>query len=291
MLKYFLDMPTTYAHWRFGDDCIKTLPDQLQNAIHHHRDLYDLGVHGPDIFFYDLIHKDVSGYGSAMHHQPAKGFFENCVKVLNEEPEDKEAMLSYILGFLSHYTLDSQCHGYINRKDAVSSDLSHNKIEAEYDAHMMKLDGRNVAMTDRAQSLKPSRKNAAIIARFFPFSGRQVYQTCFDQRFIISGLNCRSDFKRKNLASILQRLGLPHYRDLIVPIEEHPSCKDSNRRLDKLRAYALELYPKLAENLMECVEGKSELCAYFDRDFDPEDERIQVLPYEEELKYIPEKDI
>ena len=26
-------MPTTYAHWRFGDKCIRMLPDDLQNII------------------------------------------------------------------------------------------------------------------------------------------------------------------------------------------------------------------------------------------------------------------
>ena len=52
-------MPTTYTHWRFGQECIDVLPDELKKIVNDHRDLYDIGVHGPDIFFYDQLHKDV----------------------------------------------------------------------------------------------------------------------------------------------------------------------------------------------------------------------------------------
>ena len=284
-------MPTTYAHWRFGSDCIKTLPEELQNAVNNHREIYDFGVHGPDILFYDLTHKELPRYGSAMHHKPGREFFSECVRVYNENPDDKEAMLSYILGFLSHYTLDSKCHGYVNRKDAVSNDLSHNKIEAEYDGHMMRLDGRNVALTDRAESLKPDKKDAAIIARFFPFDQKQIYRTCRCHHFLIHALVCHSNFKRKAYARILNRIGLKDYRDLLVQTSEHPSCKDSNLRLDKLRADALKLYPVLVKDLMNALKTGSELCTYFDNDFDPEDDSIKVLPYDEELNYKTEQNI
>ena len=48
-------MPTTYAHYRFGAECISVMPEQLQKIVNEHRALFDIGVHGPDIFFYDLI--------------------------------------------------------------------------------------------------------------------------------------------------------------------------------------------------------------------------------------------
>lgn len=282
-------MPTTYAHWRFGNDCINTLPEELRDAIHHHRELFDFGVHGPDIFFYDLAHPEIPKYGSAMHHKPARDFFQRCIEVYKENESDKEAMLSYILGFLSHYTLDSQVHGYVNRKDIETEGLSHNKIEAEYDAHLMKLDGRSIARTDRAESLKPDKKDSAIIARFFPFNAKEVYRTCRMHHFIIHAINCKSNLKRNGATKILNALKMNDYRDLIIQLEEHPSCKDSNLRLDKLRGYALELYPILAADLMNAIRNGSKLCSYFDRDFDPEGEDEKVLSYQEEINYIPEK--
>ena len=45
-------MPTTYAHYRFGDKCINTLPNNLKEIINNNREIFNYGVHGPDIFFY-----------------------------------------------------------------------------------------------------------------------------------------------------------------------------------------------------------------------------------------------
>ena len=116
-----------------------------------------------------------------------------------------------------------------------------------------------------------------------------MLRTIKGQRLTISGLFCRSDLKRKGLAKILEKMGKNDYRDLIVQKTQLDLCKDSNLRLDKLTGYALEIYPKLAENLMDRINTDKELCTYFDHDFDPHDESIPILSYEEELDYIPEK--
>ncbi len=281
-------MPTTYTHWRFGADCIETLPEEQKEVIIHHRELFDIGVHGPDIFFYDLAHNELPEFGSALHYKPAREFFSHCVEVYRENSNNKEEMLAYLLGFLSHFALDSQAHGYINKKVRTSG-ISHNRVEAEYDAHMMRLDGRSIDRTDRVASLKPSRKNAEIVARFFPFSGRQIHRTLVWQKVLLSGLNCHSDLQRNALAKALEALKKYNYRDLIVRKQELEGCRDSNLRTDKLRAYALEIYPLLAKNLTQALESGGPLCSYFEHDFDPNGEEIPVLSYEEELSYTPDK--
>ena len=281
-------MPTTYAHWRFGCDCIDTLPEPLQNIIRSNREIFDLGVHGPDVFFYDLAHKDVARHGNEMHHESADVFFEHCVDVYCRSEKDRDAMLSYILGFLSHYTLDSQCHAYINTKSKVSG-ISHNKVESEYDGHMMRLDGRAVNDLDRAESLRPNAHIAAVMAEFFPFSGKDLLRTAKMQRFIIGALNCSSDLKRSGLGKILHRMGKDDYADLIVQKDEMEICRDSNLRIDKLRENALKIYPQLAASLMKRIEDGTPLCDYFSRDFDPEaNDDIPVLSYQDELNYQPE---
>ena len=280
-------MPTTYAHWRFGCDCIETLPENLKKIVLANREIYDYGVHGPDIFFYDLTHPALPRYGSKLHHQPARKFFENCISVYNSNDNDKDLMMSYILGFLSHYVLDSFCHGYINKKAAVSG-ISHNKVEAEYDGHLITLDGRSIPMTDRAESLKPDRKNAEVMSRFFPFSAKELYRTNDWHHMIIYLLNCRSDFKRGLLWRLLKTFKLNNYADLILQKNGLPICKDSNLRIDKLKEYALEFYPELVDNMIKAIEGKEDLIYYFEHDFDPDgSEDIPVLSYEEELNYKP----
>ncbi|MBQ6333557.1 MAG: zinc dependent phospholipase C family protein [Erysipelotrichaceae bacterium] len=283
-------MPTTYAHWRFGVDCIETLPQELKKIILENRELFDFGVHGPDVFFYDLRHPELPAYGHHMHQESARTFFDKAVEVYKQYDEDKDAMLSYMLGFLSHFALDSQCHAYINSKDLSSDILTHNKVESEYDGHLIRMDGRSIARTDRAASLKPSKTNAAIMARFFPYSPKEMLRTSKGQKMLLTLLNCKSDLKRNGATAVFNKLGMRDYRDLIVQKEEMQLCKDSNLRIDKLKAYALEVYPDLAKQLMAAIEKGEELGPYFDLNFDPQpDERTPVLSYEEELEFIPVK--
>ena len=126
-------MPTTYAHWRFGDKCIRMLPDDLQNIILNNRAIFDYGVHGPDIFFYYncLKHNEVNRYGSAMHDIPYKDTLAQ-IKENFKKTENKDMALSYLLGFTCHFTLDSYCHGFIEKVDETMP-YSHGKIESQFD--------------------------------------------------------------------------------------------------------------------------------------------------------------
>ena len=58
-------MPTTYAHYKFGGEVVNTLPRLLQRSIENNRELFDLGVHGPDLLFYykALTKNPVNGQG------------------------------------------------------------------------------------------------------------------------------------------------------------------------------------------------------------------------------------
>ena len=70
-------MPTTYAHYKFGKEVISALPRPLRSTVENHRELFDIGLHGPDILFYNrpYIHSKINRLGSAMHKERADIFF------------------------------------------------------------------------------------------------------------------------------------------------------------------------------------------------------------------------
>lgn len=279
-------MPTTYAHWRFGADCIETMPDNLKKICLKRREIFDIGLHGPDIFFYDLMHKDITRYGYDMHGIPVEEFFKRC-KGVYDEYEEKESMMAYMLGFLSHFTLDSVCHGYVERKKE-ESDVTHNRIESEWDRHVIELDNRATNLVDRSESLKPRRKNARIISYFFPFNPKQMMRVLKWQKNIVKALNCISKNKEDFMIGLLKFFKADNFADLFIGFKEYEPCKDSNLRLDKLEKKAVKLYPKLCKNLVDYLTDETNrLNPYFKHDFGPwEDYKdIQVLDYEEELKY------
>lgn len=69
-------MPSTYAHRRFGTNVLEHLPDELRAQLEQNRELYDIGLHGPDLLFYYHAAKSnpVGALGNAMHEEPGRVF-------------------------------------------------------------------------------------------------------------------------------------------------------------------------------------------------------------------------
>lgn len=281
-------MPTTYAHYYFGDEVIKLLPESYQKIINENRDIYNFGVHGPDIFFYYFGYKinDVVNFGNKMHKEPARLFFEKCKEVYKTYPE-KDMMMSYILGFLTHFVFDSQAHSYVERKREYEG-ISHNKVEAEYDRYLIVKSGLSPKKYDRTTSLKPSKEIGKVISHFFDFDENICFQTLRWQVLILKTLNPSSNLKRSFLYKALGIAKISSsIKDLILGEYEDPRCADSNLRMDKLKDKALQLYPKLFNNLMAYFEDKEELDEYFNHHFDrwPDYKDLPVFSYEEEKNY------
>ena len=279
-------MPTVYAHWVFGEECYKQMPKNIQDIIRENRDLYNLGVHGPDIFFYDLLDSRILKYGSKLHNIPAEVFFKKA-KLVYDKNGKKDEMLAYLLGYLTHFVLDSSAHSYIEHKRQHSK-VTHSLIESQWDRHLILLDNRQSNLVDRSETLKPNRENAKIISLFYPFNSFQVLKACYWQKYIIRALNCISIRKQNILQKILLTFKQYFYVDLFVGFEEDKRCRDSNLRLDKIDKKALKLYSKLMNNLINYLKGKQDLDEYFNYDLEyrPEYKDIPVLSYKEELAYI-----
>ena len=282
-------MPTTYAHWRFGDECISTMPENLKNIVNKYRDLYNIGVHGPDFFFYELKDSSVAKYGSKMHYVASMDFFASTKDAIKNNPDKYEPMMAYVLGFLSHFTFDTTAHGYVERKKEVSN-VTHNKIEAEYDRHVMEMEGLTPHKVDRAATLHPTKFNASIIALFFPFDTDVIHRAIKSQRICLKGLNAPSKAKHKFLVNTLTKLKKFDYIDLIIDAEEYTPCKDADIRIDKLRNKALGAYPALLDSLINYYENDVPLIDFFNHTFCewPDYKDIPVLDYESELNYIVE---
>ena len=45
-------MPSTYAHYRIGQEVYGKLEGEPKKIIEKYKELYDIGLHGPDILFY-----------------------------------------------------------------------------------------------------------------------------------------------------------------------------------------------------------------------------------------------
>lgn len=70
-------MPSTYAHYRMGQEVLKQLSCPVREIIMENKELYDIGLHGPDILFYyhPLKVNRVNSIGYGLHEHSGKYFF------------------------------------------------------------------------------------------------------------------------------------------------------------------------------------------------------------------------
>lgn len=157
-------MPAAYTHTRFGEDVRKRLPKKLQQLISSEQELFSIGLFGPDIFFYyhfTFINK-VSRAGFAMHKIRGAAFFIHHIGKIRED-----AVHAYLLGFLCHFTIDTNCHAYIHSLSRKKR-KKHLKMEAGLDRLLFRVGRKEEYLYELSEQIVPSKRNIKIIHSIFP---------------------------------------------------------------------------------------------------------------------------
>lgn len=258
-------MPSHYAHYRFGSECIPLLAPQEQRIVKQFRQLYDAGLQGPDIFFYRSIflRDSAAALASATHKETGADFFTRCCQMLRQE--SGEAAQAYLLGLLAHYCLDKSLHPMIllHTQDGT---IGHAEAETEFDRYLLQLDGHRQPNTyDMSSHVKLTPGECATVARFYPGTG---------QLSVLLSI--------RGMAMSMKILAMPNggLRRFVEKgagkrLRQHFMHRLSNRRcahlneplLEHYRA-ALELLPEMAAQLREHLAREIPLGESFGTDFD-----------------------
>lgn len=161
-------MPSGYTHYRFGKEVTTCLTSRYLKPIEKYRDLYNIGLHGPDILFYykPLSSNAVNQTGYGMHDEYADSFFERGIALL-KSCDEPDALRAYLYGFICHFALDSTCHPFIEKMIQVSG-LSHSEIETELDRYFMLKDDIDPTTYVPVHHIYATDFNSHIIAPCFP---------------------------------------------------------------------------------------------------------------------------
>lgn len=282
-------MPSTYAHYKFGKQVLEQYPAPLADVVRAHRQLYNIGLHGPDILFYykALTNNPVNAVGFGMHGKPAREFFAPA-KEAYAAAEDKGSALAYLLGFVCHFALDSACHGYIENKIAVSG-VTHTEIESEFDRSLLLQDGRDPLSAKLTYHIAPSEANARVIAPFFAgVNEKQVEKALRSMLFYNELLRAPHQPKRGFVRLCLSLTGnFKEMHGMMIAKQPIPACQDSDLRLAKLMDKAVGRCVLLSENVAAYLKGEEELLPEFNKTFGPPENwrEIPVLPLKEEQSY------
>lgn len=144
-------MPGFTTHYLFGVKAYNNLPNSyLKHVISKYRWLYQLGLQGPDIFFYNLPilrHRDYRNVGSYMHENHVNGFFRTYLADMAKikSHQQREEAIAYYAGFLCHYIADSVCHPYVYGRIQYETEGKrmrfhglHAELENDIDAVLLK---------------------------------------------------------------------------------------------------------------------------------------------------------
>ncbi len=247
-------MPSTYAHYRMGKEVAEELTGEAWHTLSMYRQLYLIGLHGPDILFYyrPLKSNVINGIGYGMHARPGIEFFEHAVKVI-ENKDNKAPYLAYMYGVMCHFALDVTCHGYIDEK-IEKSGVPHAQIEVEFDRMLMLRDGFDPVRHSLTDHIVPSMRNAKVISCFYEgTTPEQVMQALEGMIKYNRLLLAPSGLKRMLVNGLLRISG--NYKEmhgLMVNYNANPLCKDSNEKL-------MGLYEKAEKLAVQLINEYSEL--------------------------------
>lgn len=262
-------MPSTYAHYKFGQIVVKNLRKDIQMKVMNNKQMYDIGLHGPDILFYykPLVKNHVNQIGYSMHNQRADRFFAQAAKVVTESHE-KTRSLSYVLGFICHFILDSECHGYIEEKIRKSG-ISHTEIEVEFDRMMMVYNNHNPLKHRLTNHIHTQMQYAEVIAPFFNGVSAQEVQKSLKSMIRYNNLLVAPGKVKRNMVYGLLNL-TGHYEEmhgLIVNNTPNKACIDSCNELERRFGKAVDDAVYQIEEYYDSIKSKKPLNTRFNRTF------------------------
>ena len=264
-------MPAVYAHRRFGEKVLAACQnDVARTAIESFPDLYRIGLQGPDIlFYYDPLRKNAyKTAGNAMHDAPAAPFFGMAADRVSGRPEG-QALLSYLLGFICHFALDSECHSYIEYEIGRSGH-GHIAIETALEGTLMEADGVDWRSVNPAGYIAVNEITARTIARVMP-AGREQVRTCLSNMKLYNRLVMPGGPVKNALAESVLRLSgkWEPLGELLIVTLDRPAYAASCAELERLAEGAVPVALELMDNYCAHVFQGAPLSSRFDRTYGP----------------------
>lgn len=263
-------MPALYAHNRFGGDVFKQLDNELQVILKKYYTQFRIGMQGPDPFFFyrPIIHTHVSKCAGDMHDEKAKAFFENAVKVIEKRGRNSREY-AYILGFICHFALDSECHPYVEQM-VEQIGVGHMEIEGEFDKYLLRADGKDALAYPVEKYIPTDDMTVETIYRFFPkISHAEIKESLQTYRLVKKVFTAPSRWKQWVINLLLKIAGVyKKYYGLMHSYDDNPKCEKTNQDMENRYNQAILVATGLIESYDKRVLENEPLWERFERTYD-----------------------
>lgn len=148
-------------HYHCGEEALKLVDDSITAIIGKNRVLFDFGCQGPDFFLYHGVvpwrkNLGYAKFGEVIHKSETNLLFSAMIDFY-QKTEDiviKEKILSYIMGYACHHSLDSITHPFIFFFSGFAAHL-HKEYEMILDVLNCKHQGYDDAVTFDSKRIIP----------------------------------------------------------------------------------------------------------------------------------------
>ena len=257
-------MPSHYAHYRFGAWAISQLPPEIRRVVRQFRSLYDVGLHGPDIFFYHniLFRDNIVALGSRFHSQTGEEFFTRICKHLRLEPN--EAAMAYLYGVLTHYCLDSTVHLFVYEQISDGK-IGHVELETEFDRFLLQTDGHRQPNTfDCSPHIRLTRGETATVSEFYP--GSSPVSVAVSVHGMASAVKWLA-MPNGNLRRTVENAAGNRLRQHFMGRKPNKNCAHLDQAMLEAYEQAMEKFPAMVSALQAHMAHNAPLGELFDSTF------------------------
>lgn len=258
-------MPANYAHYRFGIQALEQLSPDLKRPIQRFRRMYDVGLHGPDLFFYynPLMQNSLAALARRTHALSGREFFTQACEILKKNPS--EAGQAYLYGLLCHYCLDSALHPLVLAESAAG-DFGHVELEVEFDRFLLEKDGKTPPCTQNfSRHMKLTRGECVTAALFFPSASPAAIHHCV--KTMAFGTRVLAGKDRRLLKAVLSLTPAAVAQNLMLPHANH-KCFHLDEALLERYEQAFRRFPAMVDQLAAHLDYHAPLGEEFDPSFD-----------------------
>lgn len=206
-----------------------------------------------------------------MHEKPASDFLKT-VAYLNESSE----IFSYLMGFVCHFALDSECHPYIEYR-INKTGICHTEIESDFEKEMMKKNNINPQKYNAVSHVEVSEPVIKSISSVYGVEESKIKSALKSMhsngRLLLSG----GFFKNTVVEIVLKATG--NYEDmkgLLMWRDCDKTCKESTEYLIKLFDGAIPIALELMSDFYTYCKDGGELSLRFNRTFGADEDIMKT---------------
>lgn len=252
-------MPSHYAHYYFGKEVIRVMPDDVKDIINTNEtsiDAYMMGLHGPDFlaFYRPWKHNALNREGRRVHQEPGRNFFENASLQLKDHPTSEA--YSYIFGCITHFILDASCHPLVTEA-ITETGLSHAKIEREFDNYILRICRKSPKRVNLRKVFPHSDRIDRLIADFYtgttPKNTREAIDTMTQVLAIFASKKPSVRKAAYNTLSLIPSKSVKSRRDMIYQDQAEPLAEIGNVKLFDALNKAVMIASREMDHFMDYV--------------------------------------